>query len=237
MPLHVACRYCCDKKDVIQLLLKANPSALRARTKLGSLVKKKSKVAPSSLVKDESFSMNNHHLVLDGTTSSSWRSSQIKTSSETQFDERSKQLRDGSYPLHMAITNSAPFPVIEMLIKAAPDVLSLTDKFDRTCLHLAVANGATLDSIVNVDPITLKETIIERYPMTTMEVLELIHSTNIKQICQEDKSKNLPLHTAMQRGCAAKCEEFLIQEYPQAVDAMNIDNLTPSDLALKRRKE
>jgi ankyrin repeat protein len=175
--------------------------------------------------------------VLDGATSSSWRSNQIKTSVETQFEERSKQLRDGSYPLHIAIANSAPFPVIEMMINAAPDVLSLTDKFDRTCLHVAVANGATIDSMLIVDPVTLQETSIYQPPRTTTEVLELLHSANSKQIYQQDKSKNLPIHTAMQGGCSARSKDFLIREYPQAVDAKNIDNLTPSELAFKYRKE
>lgn len=197
---------------------------------MGSLVRKKNKVVPA-LVPSECFGKNNQHLVLDGTTSPSFKSHQIQTLPETQFEERSKQLREGSYPLHMAIANGAPLPVIEMLINAAPDVLSLTDKLGRTCLHLAVANGATLDSCVMKDPVTSQETLIEQHPKITLEVIELLHSMNKNQIRTKDTTQNLPLHTAMEGGCSVCCQDFLVREYPQAASTKNINGLSPHELS------
>lgn len=199
---------------------------------MGSLVQKKKKVGPA-LIPNDSFAQGNQHLVLDGATNSSWRSSQIKHSSETQFEDRSIQIRDGSYPLHMAISNGAPQSVIEMLIKAAPDCLSLTDKFDRTCLHLAVANGATKDTMSAVDSSAMQEIQVENEPRTTLQVIELLHSMGNKEISSQDKSKNLPLHTALQGGCSVECANYLIQAYPPALHVKNKNGMTPLDVTLK----
>lgn len=226
MPIHVACRYCCDKAEIIELLINAKPSALRSRTKMGNLVQKKAKVSPA-LVPNESFAKNNQHLVLAESVSSSGRNSQVSNTTENQFEERSRQLRDGSYPLHIAISNGATFHVIKKLATAAPDVLTMTDKFGRTCLHLAVANGATSNSVASSEPIILQDTYSTHLPRNTLDILELLHSMDRNQICKQDKSKNLPLHTAMLGGCSAECVDFLIREYPQAVDMRNIDGLTP----------
>jgi hypothetical protein len=193
-------------------------------SKMGSLVQKKKRVVPA-LVPNESFAKNNQHLTLDGAVSSSWRSNQIKSSAEAQFEERSIQLREGSYPLHMAIANGAPKAVIEMLIKAAPDVLSFTDKYDRTCLHLAVAGGSTTESFEEVH--------CGQEVVRSLEILELLSSVDTKQVMRQDKANNLPLHTAIQGGCSVSCVEFLIRTYPQAVNVKNKDGMTPLDVALK----
>lgn len=198
---------------------------------MGNLVQRKKSV--SELVPHDNFTKSNRHLVLDGTTSSSWKSSQIKTSSETQFEERSIQLRDGSYPLHMAVANGAPLIIIDMLIKAAPDVLSWTDKFERTCLHLAVANGATIDFISSIDPITSQIVYNEHRPKTTLEVIELLHLMDKSLVTRKDNRKNYPLHTALQGGCSAGCIEYLIRTYPQAINSRNEDGMLPLELALK----
>jgi ankyrin repeat protein len=233
MPIHAACRYCCDKAEIIELLINAKPSVLRCRTKMGNLVQKKAKATPA-LVPNESFAKNNQHLVLAEVVSSSWRSSQVQNTTESEFEERSRQLRDGSYPLHIAIANGAPFRVIEKLATAAPDVLTMTDKFGRTCLHLAVANEATLNLESSTETLNSQETHSKQLQRITLDILELLHFMNRNQIGKQDKSKNLPLHTAMQGGRSVECVDFLIRGYPQAVDMRNIDGLTPSELARKQ---
>lgn len=197
---------------------------------MGNLVQKKQKVVPQ-LVPSETFSRSNQHIVLDGTTSSSWRNAQVKSLADTLFEERSKQIRDGSYPLHIATSNGAPRKVIEMLMKAAPDVLSLTDKFGRTCLHLAVATGATIDSSVPIDQ--NQDMYIKYQPKITLDTIKLLYSMDKSQLSTHDVAKNLPLHTALQGCCSIECVKFLLQHYPHAIHKKNKDGMTPFEVALK----
>lgn len=55
-----------------------------------------------------------------------------------RYQGASEQVRDGSYPLHMAVSSRAPVGVLELLIKYEPDILFKTNKFGETPLHLAL---------------------------------------------------------------------------------------------------
>ena len=71
------------------------------------------------------------------------------------YRDKFHQIRDGSYPLHMAISSGAPIEVLQILVKAAPDVALKTDKFGQTCLDLVVKCGGTpeaVDLIRSYDP-------------------------------------------------------------------------------------
>ena len=103
---------------------------------MGYAVQKKSGVSPS--LRPIAIVQHNQHLVLDGRTSSSWQESEIKSISERRTEEHSHHHRDGKYPLHIAVASGASLQVLDMLIKEAPEVVSKTDKFGQTCLHLAV---------------------------------------------------------------------------------------------------
>ena len=112
---------------------------------MGNLVQRKKKVAPTHY----------QHLALEGVTSSTWRESQMKNATEQRVEDKFHQIRDGSYPLHMAISSGAPIEVLQILVKAAPDVALKTDKFGQTCLDLVVKCGGTpeaVDLIRSYDP-------------------------------------------------------------------------------------
>jgi len=221
LPLHAACRYCPFNEEVIRMILEANPCGLRSRTKMGNPApKRQNKVANSStIVPNDSFNIDNQHLVLDGTTSSTWRRTQIRSTAEMQFEERSQQVRDGSFPLHTALRSGAPQTVIEMLLQASPDIISLTDKFGMTCLHVAVSDAKTVD--FEEDP-----------ALVTVEVVEMLHTLDSKLIQTPDKvSRNLPLHTACQGGCSVVVAKALMQAYPAAIRIENKDGMHPLDVA------
>jgi ankyrin repeat protein len=70
---------------------------------------------------------------------------------DLQFHEYDNQIRDGSYPLHIALSNSANLDVITILLKAASSVndihsyggdgkkvvLQLTNKFGQIPMDIA----------------------------------------------------------------------------------------------------
>ena len=135
--------------------------------------------------------------------------------------------------MHIAIQSGAPQSVLEMLVKAAPDVISLTDKFGRTCLHLAVGDAKTVDKmIVTTDSNTLGKKYQDKNPVTTVEVIELLHSLDPKQIKTPEKvCQNLPLHTACQGGCSVNAVKVLVQTYPAAIHIKNKDGMRPLEVA------
>lgn len=189
MAIHAACRYCPSNEEVIRMLIDANPSALRSRTRMGNLVQKKNGVSPS--LRPIEVAQHNQHIALDGTTSPAWRESQIKSIAERRFEERSQQVRDGSYPLHMAISSGAPKQVLEMLVKEAPEVASKTNKFGQTCLHLAVKNGGTANDEVGCS-IDVAKFLVHAYPESAQ---------------MKNKDGNRPLDVAVAFG---RCSKELI---------------------------
>lgn len=194
---------------------------------MGNLVQKKPGVSPS--LRPIELVQHNQHLVLDGTTSSAWKESQIKSTVEQRFEERTLlQVRDHSYPLHMAISSGAPMQVLDMLVKEAPEVASKTDKFGRTCLHLAVKNGGTTTNDIIDGPEPYTE---EKHSLSTMEAVKLIHLLDTSQVKTKDKAEKLPLHTACEVGCIVDVAKFLVHAYPDSVHTKNKDGNLPVDVA------
>jgi ankyrin repeat protein len=220
LPLHVACRHCADNNELIKILIEANPAATLSRTKMGNIVQKKNGVSPS-LHPLEAIPYN-QHIALDGRTSSAWKELQVKSVAECRF--QGHQIRDGSYPLHMAIKSAAPKEILEMLIKEAPEVTSLTDKFGQTCLHMAVKNGEIDDPVQNSSENT-------NHPVA-IEVVDLIHSIDSNQVKAKDQADQLPLHAACQAGCSIDVMEYLVRAYPDAVNVKDKSGRRPLDVAV-----
>ncbi len=119
----------------------------------------------------------------------------------------------------MALRSGAPQTVIEMLLRAQPDVIALTDKFGMTSLHIAVSDAKTVDSEEESAPIAL-------------EVVEMLLSLDSKLAQTPDKvSYNLPLHTACQGGCSVAVAKALMKAYPPAIRIENKDGMRPLDVA------
>ena len=128
LPLHVACRHNATNELLVQDLLQAHPPAIRHRIKLGS-------PAPRRQTKQKI-----QHII-DPTQGMSH-----KTESDLHYSLW-KQVRDGAYPLHMAVAAQASHAVVRCLVAAAPDMLERTDKYGNTPLHLAYASHADEDMI------------------------------------------------------------------------------------------
>ena len=188
---------------------------------MGNLAQKKNGVSPS-LCPIEIVS-HNQHIVLDGTTSPTWKESQIKSISQRRFEERSQQLRDGSYPLHMAIVNGAPMQVLEMLAKAAPEVASMTDKYGQTCLHLLVLKyGGRCTHTDGADS----------NPDVLLDAVKLVMPFDKGQIMVKDKADRLPLHVACGTGCSIDVAKFLVDAYPDSIGSKNSDGNSPLEVAI-----
>lgn len=139
--------------------------------------------------------------------------------SEIRFQNLSKQLRDGAYPLHMAVKAGAPKHVLEVLIKAADDVLLMQNKFGETPLHIALARekcSATPESD---------------------EIMELLIQQCRNALHIKDKAhKNLPLHIAAINGCSVRVAKALLCEYMHSIHETNDNGKTALDLALESGK-
>jgi len=144
------------------------------------------------------------HVIVDGIPRFSG------TSTELHFQAVDAQIRDGAFPLHMAIASKSSKAVVEMLMREAPDVLQMTNKYGETPLHVALA----------VDADT--------------EIVELLlhNREDLGALAMADKQHgNLPLHLAAIHGCRAGVAILLLTEYPGAVKVKNADGKTPLDLA------
>jgi hypothetical protein len=60
-------------------------------------------------------------------------------SGDLRFEALSVQTRDGSYPLHMAVSNRSSLHVLDMLINAGPEVVFWTNKHGETPLPLGTS--------------------------------------------------------------------------------------------------
>ena len=193
---------------------------------MGTAVKRESKAPLLPVIED---TPPNAHLVLDGRTSSAWKESQIQSMADQRNRDQYRQIRDGSYPLLVAIANGAPTQVVKMLFEEAPDVASKTDKFGRTCLHLATqcarhsAEGTSPD---------------DNAPSITLEEIMQIHSMHPDQVKTRDKNGRLPLHSACEAGCSVEIVQYLVKAFPEAVSAADKSGKRPLDVAVSfGRKE
>jgi len=144
------------------------------------------------------------HVIVDG------RRRMSANTTDLRFQAADQQIRDGAYPLHMAIASKSSKTVVEMIMRAAPEVLRMTNKHGETPLHVAIA----------VDADT--------------EIVELLlhNKEDLKALAMADKIHgNLPLHLAAIHGCRDGVAVLLLTEYPGAVKVKNADGKTPLDLA------
>jgi ankyrin repeat protein len=146
------------------------------------------------------------HALVEGTPR---RDGSSKCSVDLRFEARGVQTRDGSYPLHMAIMELAPTEVLDMLINAAPEVLSLTNKHDETPLHVAIIHG--------LDDITM-EFLINKCPGHAFEIRDRVDG-------------NLPIHLAIIHDYKIGTLLQILTRYPYAVRIRNNEGCLPMDLA------
>jgi ankyrin repeat protein len=128
---------------------------------------------------------------------------------DLRFDAANRQIRDGAYPLHMAVSSGAPLGVIEMLIKDADDVVLMTNKYGETPLHLALMqhDSEVVQVLIGCGPDALR--------------------------IRDMKHGNLPIHTAAVAGLSVHVAKYLIETWPESIHEKNADGLTPLDIAAK----
>ena len=123
------------------------------------------------------------------------------------------QVRDGSYPLLMAIQNGTTCPVVETMLWGNRDNLLLhTNKFGETALHLALCHAEN------------------DHGVTTM-LLESSKNAFLVQT-KDKKQGNLPIHFAAMRGSYVIIVKQLLRLYPDSIFEKNGAGKTPLDLAV-----
>ena len=128
---------------------------------------------------------------------------------DLRFTDHAKhQVRDGAYPMHIAISNGAPLDVINLLMENAPDVLVMGDKFHRTPLHLASA----------------------RYDLS-LDLVQLLVNYDSTPLHECDCNNELPLHIACKNEHApVDVIRFLVNSNPAALYLANKDGFHPVEL-------
>jgi ankyrin repeat protein len=152
----------------------------------------------------------NIHLVLEGTP----RNGFYGTAIDLRFEALGVQTRDGSYPLHMAVSNHAPLKVLDMLINAAPDAVRLPNKFGEAPLHLALRGS----SLFATDE-------------AAMELLLQSDEMGVVLEMPERRSGNLPLHLAVQSESGLPIIVQLLTRFQHAVHVPNNEGKLPMDMA------
>ena len=150
----------------------------------------------------------NQHLVVEG---SPRRGSYGANSIDLRFEAIGEQERDGSYPLHMAVTNRSSLHVLDMLINAAPEVVHCTNKHGETPLHLALRKNPSDDE--------------------TVELLLQADEENQALQVAEHRGGNLPVHLAIMNQGSLSIVVQLLTRFPHAVRVPNKDGQLPVDLA------
>jgi hypothetical protein len=111
------------------------------------------------------------------------------------------------YPINLAISYKASPDVLERLVAAAPDVLSLTD--GKSCsLHILLRHKPT--DAVSAEMMLLKKP-------------EMVSWTDAK--------KNLALHVAVSCGVSVETVRHMTGLYPQALSQPNFHGQIPLELA------
>lgn len=150
--------------------------------------------------------MEHHHDVINPAAGMS-----AKTSIDYRFEASDcKQIRDGAYPLHMAVAAGAPLSVIEMLVKLGGGILLKPNKFGETPLHIALLSHSS-DNVI--------ETLI-RFGPNSLQM-------------RDNKSANLPIHIAARSGCSVRVAKAMLKEWPELILERNEVNLTPNELAVQ----
>jgi ankyrin repeat protein len=132
----------------------------------------------------------------------------------------SPQVRDGSYPLHLAVQSRAPCGVVEMLIKEDRGVLLFKNKFGETPIHVALQHGAPVSD-------------------TACDIAELLLQYSPSEVPKtRDERGDLPLHVAATNGCSVHVAKGLLEAWPASVHELSAPPycLTPLELAVKHGK-
>eukprot|EP01083_Nonionella_stella_P113393 334277_1 len=151
MPLHVCCRYCSNRSDIIDFIARSYPKACMVHIKHGNLVKSNRRIdhhhhyhhqsymnIQTSTKQQEPKQNQDHtkqqpkHFIADMNVHSQ------KSNIDIKFHQYDSQIRDGSYPLHIALSNGASTDVIKILIDVGgDDVLRMKNKFDKIPIDVA----------------------------------------------------------------------------------------------------
>ena len=128
---------------------------------------------------------------------------------DLRFEALGVQTRDGSYPLHMAVSNRSSLHVLDMLINAGPEVVFWTNKYGETPLHLALRG---------------------RLDEEAVEFLLFADKNNRALEIAERRGGNLPLHLAVVNGNLSIVVQLLTR-FPHAICVPNGDGELPVALA------
>lgn len=133
-----------------------------------------------------------------------------------------QQVRDGSYPLLMAIQNGTTCPVVETLLhwNHEENLLLQTNKFGETALHLALWNAGDKQ---------------KDHGVITM-LLQSSHNAYLAQ-SKEQRHGNLPIHIASMIGSTTMTTvQQLLDLHPDSIFEKNRAGKTPLDLAMEHRR-
>jgi len=210
-PLHMACRYAPDE-EVIGLLIEFYPKAVQHCIKMGSPAPKKRRGHETD------------HAVIDHNEGMA-QANFLKLRYENVSNQ---QVRDGAYPIHMAIQSHAPIAVLEMLVKAGSEtseesILLKRNKFGETPLHIALRARDRDEELGPKDREMIDEMIVEMLLKSSPD------SSRIR--CGKEKGGNLPIHLAAMYGCSVHVAKDLLETWPESIHEKNGDGLTPMELA------
>jgi ankyrin repeat protein len=126
-----------------------------------------------------------------------------------------QQVRDGSYPLHMALQAGTSRSVVKLILggEEGEDLLLLTNKHGETPLHIARANPTNED---------LVDLLTESY-----------HSFEMMRM-KEKQHGDLPVHVAATHGCSVAVAKTLLRIHPNSIHEKNKDSKAPLDLVLEQ---
>jgi len=119
-----------------------------------------------------------------------------------------------SFPLNIALKNKASAEVLQLLIDAAPSVVTINDGHDNsTSLNIAL-----------------------RYRPQDIAVVKMLAIANSLAIAVTDSRLNYPIHVACACGAPLEVVNLLYLLYPQASYKRNIHGETALDIATRSKK-
>jgi hypothetical protein len=135
----------------------------------------------------------------------------LPSSIELQFETFRRQIRDGAYPLHMALAAGAPLRIIHLLVRECPEVLELANKFGAIPLHVALERRAGDDVVDDL----------------------LRHDPGHRTWHRSTPNGDLPIHVAARVGCTRHVAQQLLDPCPEHVRARNDAGWIPMELAVQ----
>lgn len=119
------------------------------------------------------------------------------------------------YPLNIAILHDASFEVLELIAKAAPDVITRKDGNDD-CGSLSL--------------------VLQQFPKNALQVVHLLVKANPMCLRMANGSGNLPLHVALEAGTASlDLVRVLCMLYPPALLQTNSKGESPLAVAQRAK--